>query len=52
VILCLGNIILCATALAVLLVFSGMEKNPGPGVKCEKILQVWAAGAIEIGKSM
>ena len=31
---------LCATTLAVLLVIGGVEKNPGPGVEAEKILQV------------
>jgi len=40
VIFCLGTIILCATTLAVLLVIGGVEKNPGPGVQVEKIMQV------------
>ena len=31
---------MCATTLAVLLVIVGVEKNPGPGVEAEKILQV------------
>jgi hypothetical protein len=31
---------LCATTLTVLLVTGGVEKNPGPGVEVEKILQV------------
>ncbi|KDR12548.1 hypothetical protein L798_13708 [Zootermopsis nevadensis] len=35
---CLGNTILCAAALAVLLIISGVEQNPGPG--SENILQV------------
>jgi len=38
VIFCLGT--LCATTLAVLLVIGGVEKNPGPGVQAEKIMQV------------
>ena len=37
---CLGTVILYATTLAVVLVFGGVEKNPGPGVKVEQILQV------------
>jgi hypothetical protein len=40
VISCLGTMILCAMTLAVLLVMVGVEKNPGPGVEAEKILQV------------
>jgi len=40
VISCLGTIILCAMTLAMLLVMVGVEKNPGPGVEAEKILQV------------
>jgi hypothetical protein len=36
--------ILCATTLAVLLIISRVEKNPGPGVKVEKILQVLCSG--------
>jgi hypothetical protein len=32
--------ILFATTLAVLLVIGGVEKNPGPGVEAEKIIQV------------
>ena len=39
-IFCLGSMILCVTNLAVLLVIDGVEKNPGPGVEAEKILQV------------
>jgi hypothetical protein len=35
---------LCATTLAVLLVIDGVEKNPGPGVEAEKILQVFRSG--------
>ena len=40
VIFCLGTMILCTTTLAVLLVFGGVGKNPGPGVEAEKIVQV------------
>jgi hypothetical protein len=36
--------ILCTTTLAVLLVIGGLEKNPGPGVEAEKILQVVCSG--------
>ena len=43
-ILCLGSISLCATTLAVLLVIGGVEKNPGPGVLAEKIMQVLCSG--------
>jgi hypothetical protein len=32
--------ILCAKSLAVLLVIGGVDKNPGPGVEAEKILQI------------
>jgi hypothetical protein len=44
VIFCLGNMILCATTSAVLLVIGGAEKNPGPGVEVEKILKVLCSG--------
>jgi hypothetical protein len=44
VISCLGTMILCATTLAVLLVIGGVEKNPGPGLEAEKILQVLCSG--------
>jgi len=44
VIFCLGSMILCVTNLAVLLVIDGVEKNPGPGVEAEKILQVLCSG--------
>ena len=37
---CLGTVILCATTLAVQLVIGGVEKNPGPGVDAENIMQV------------
>ena len=40
VIFSLGTMILCAMTLAVVLVIDGVEKNPGPGVEAEKILQV------------
>jgi hypothetical protein len=36
----LGNILLCAVALAVLLVISSVEQNPGPGVEAGNIVQV------------
>ena len=36
--------ILCATTLSVLLVIDGVERNPGPGVEAEKILQVLCSG--------
>jgi hypothetical protein len=39
---------LSVTTLAVLLVIGGVEKNSGPGVEAEKILQVCVAGATEI----
>ena len=41
---CLETMILCATALAVLLVIGGVEKNPGPGVEAEKIKQGLCSG--------
>ena len=41
---CLGTVILCATTLAVLLVIGGVEKNPGPGVDAENIMQVVCSG--------
>jgi len=44
VISCLGAMILCAKTLAVLLVIDGVEKNPGPGVEAENILQVVCCG--------
>ena len=34
----------CATTLAVLLVNGGVEKNHGPGVEAEKIMQVLYSG--------
>jgi hypothetical protein len=37
--------ILCATTLvAVILVIGGVEKNPGPGVEAENIVQVVCSG--------
>jgi hypothetical protein len=44
VISCLGTMILCATTLAVVLVIGGVEKNSGPGVEAEKILQFLCSG--------
>ena len=44
VIPCLRIMILCATTLAVLLVIGEVEKNPGPCVETEKILQVLCSG--------
>ena len=41
---CLGTMILCATTLAVLLEFGGVDKNHGPDVKAEKSLQVLCSG--------
>ena len=43
-IFCLGNIILCATSLALLLVVVGVEKKTGAGVEAEKIMQVSCRG--------
>ena len=45
---CLGTVILCATTLAVLLVIGGVEKNPGPGVEAEKIMQNLCSGCDRI----
>ena len=50
-IFCFGTMILCATTLAVLLVIGGVEKNPGPGVEAEKIMQVLCSGCDRILKS-
>jgi len=36
--------ILCSTTLAVLLVIGGVEKNSGPGVEAEIVLQVLCSG--------
>ncbi|PNF20640.1 hypothetical protein B7P43_G04217 [Cryptotermes secundus] len=36
----IGNTLLCAAALAIVLVFGGVEQNPGPVVEAENILQV------------
>jgi hypothetical protein len=51
VILCLGTMILCALTLAVLLVIGGVETNPGPGMKTEKIMRVLCSGCDKILKS-
>ena len=40
VISCLGTMILCAMTLAELLVIGGVQKNAGPGMEAEKIVQV------------
>ena len=40
----LWTMILCATALAVLVIIGGVEKYPGPGVKVEKIWQILCSG--------
>jgi len=48
-ILCLGTKIL--TTLAGLLVISGVEENPGPGVEAEKIMQMLCSGCDRILKS-
>jgi hypothetical protein len=40
--------IMCAAALAVLLVIGGVEQNPGPGVEAESIVQVlWLYGGCD-----
>ena len=39
-IFCFETMILCAMTLGVLLVIGGVEKNLGPGVEYEKIMQV------------
>jgi hypothetical protein len=44
VIFCSGSMALCATTSAELLVTGGEEKNPGPGVEVERILQVLCSG--------
>jgi hypothetical protein len=36
----IGNVLLCAAVLTVLLIIDGVEQNPGPGVKLENRLQV------------
>jgi hypothetical protein len=36
----LGNMYLCAAALAVLLAIGGVKQNPGPGVEANNIVQV------------
>jgi hypothetical protein len=38
------SVILCAAALAVMLVIGGVEQSPGPGVEAENILQVLCIG--------
>jgi hypothetical protein len=38
------NTCLCAAVLAVLLVIGGVEKNPGPSVEGESVLQVLCSG--------
>ena len=43
-IFCLGTVILSAMTLTALLVIGGVEKNPGPGVRAEKIMQVLCSG--------
>jgi hypothetical protein len=40
----IGNMIPCAAALAVLLVISGLEQNPGHAVEAENIVQVLCSG--------
>jgi len=40
----LGIVVLCAAALAVLLVIGGVEQNPGPSVEAESIMQVLCSG--------
>jgi hypothetical protein len=41
---CMGNMLLCAAALTVLLAISRVEQNPGPGVEAENRLQVLRSG--------
>jgi hypothetical protein len=40
----IGNMLLCAAALTVLLVTGGVEQNPGPGVELENSPQVLYSG--------
>ncbi|XP_033610805.1 uncharacterized protein LOC117282983 [Cryptotermes secundus] len=40
----IGNMLLCAAALAIVLVIGGVEQNPGPVVEAENILQVLCSG--------
>jgi len=47
----LGQMILCAAALATLLVVGGMEQNPGPGMEGESIIQILYRGCDRILKS-
>jgi hypothetical protein len=39
-----GNMLLCAAVLMVLLVISGVKLNPGPGLEAENRLQVLCSG--------
>ena len=40
----LGSVVLCAVALAVLLVIGGVGQNPGSSVEAESIMQVLCSG--------
>jgi hypothetical protein len=46
----IGNMILCAVALAALLPIGGEEQNPGPGVEAETTVQVLCSGCKRILK--
>jgi hypothetical protein len=47
----IGNMLLCAAALTVLLLMGGVEQNPGPGVETECSLQVLCSEGDRILKS-
>jgi hypothetical protein len=47
----IGNMILCAAALATLLVIGGVEQNSGPGVEAENNVEVLCSGCKRILKS-
>jgi hypothetical protein len=46
----IGNMLLCAATLAVLLVISGVEQNSGPGVEAGNCLQVLRSGCDRVLK--
>jgi hypothetical protein len=47
----IGNMLLYAAALTVLLVIGGVEQNPGPGAEAESSLQILCSGCVRILKS-
>ena len=47
----LANSCLCVAVLAMLLVFGGVEQNPGPSVEVESFMQVMCSGCERILKS-